>query len=539
MMPNWLSRLLKSMTGRRAFLLSFAFGFTVRLIPEVLSYPYLIGFDTPYYAARIRNGVLWSDLASLFSMWLLDSVLISVQRISQVDTFLLLKLVGPLLYALNAAGIYYFCRRALNWNVATSLIAVVVFTFQIASLRLSWDLFRNLLGLSILLFSLPLLKSVDNRRKLAFFMFLSTLTAFAHFLVAAILLFIGLGIALNEVLVKRKQAGVRMFGALLPLIILSAISAFYHPELPKAQPIMQLVDEVAIRPGGFFFMINYLSASTGHQLYPSYASLAAQVLSLFVFLYMLYVPLVYVGFFKDRILSAWTLLLLVGSFSALVSPFFALDLWDRWMFMLSYPFTFYAVNGIQKVLKAASQRYEGAPSQRVTNSSRYSGWFRLSRRKILAIMFIAIALGTLFMVTPPFFDRFGFFQIPTVVSYVPSTMQYNTMPLRDVGSTIEVLRWLNQQMNRSSALVVHHAFFWWAKFYLDSGQVIISFVRDIDKALHTALEQGYQVIYTIWWNEQFLMWQNETIGWYGFTLPLYFSARFNVDRRSTYQYTPF
>jgi hypothetical protein len=62
-------------------------------------------------------------------------------------------------------------------------------------------------------------------------------------------------------------------------------------------------------------------------------------------------------------------------------------------------------------------------------------------------------------------------------------------------------------------------------------------VRDINKALHTAQEQGYQVIYTVWWNEEFLTWQNETIGWYGFTLPTYFSARFSVDRISAYQYT--
>jgi hypothetical protein len=524
------------MTGRRAFLLSFAFGFTIRLIPEVLSYPCIIGFDTPYYAARIRNGVLWSDLSSLFSMWLLDGVLISVQRISQVDTFLLLKLVGPVLFALNAAGIYYFCRRALNWNSATSLIAVVVFTFQIASLRLSWDLFRNLLGLSILLFSLPLLKSLDKWRNFVLFMFLSTLIAFAHFLVAAVLLFIAMCLAVNEVLVKRRKVGLRILGALLPLLVLSAVSVFFISELPKAQPITQLVDTVVVRPGGLFFMIDYLSVSTGHQLYPSYASLAAQVLSLFVFLYVLYVPLVYVGFFKDRMLSAWTLLLLVGSFSVLVSPFFALGFWDRWMFMLAYPFTFYAANGIQKVLKAASQRFEGAPSQRVASSSRYSGWLRLSRRKVLGITFTAIALGTVFMVAPPFFDRFGFFQIPTVVSYVPSTMQYSTMPLRDVGSTIEVLRWLNQQMNQSSVLVVHHAFLWWAKSYLDSERVIISFVRDIDKALHTASEQGYQVIYTVWWNEQFLTWQNETTGWYGFTLPPYFSAEFSFDRISAYEY---
>ena len=536
MMPNRLDSFFRSLTGRRAFLFSFAFGFMVRLIPEILSYPWLIGFDTPYYAVRVRNGVLWSDVTSIFSMWLLDGLLIGVQRVSQIDTFLLLKLVGPFLFALNAAGIYYFCRRALCWNSSTSLIAVFVFTFQIATLRLSWDLFRNLLGLFILLFSLPLLKSLGNRRSFVLLMVLSILMVFAHFLVTAILLFIGLIIALKEMLVGRTKAGLTVVGAFLPLIVLSVIIAFFHPELPKAQPIMQLVDEKAVRPGGLFFMIDYLSVSTGHQIYASYATLAAHILSLFVFLYVLYVPLIYVGFFKDRILTPWTLLLLVGSFGALASPFFALDLWDRWMFMLVYPFTFYAANGVQKVLKAASQLYEGRRSLVFGCSSRLPVWLKLSRRKILGMVCIAVALGTLFMVTPPFLDRFGFFQIPTIVSYVPSTMQYSTIPLRDMKSAVEVLMWLNHQMTQNSALVVHHAFFWWAKFYLDSEWVIISFVRDINKAVLTAQELGYQVIYTVWWNEGFVTWQNENIGWYGFTLPPYFSARYSVDRITAYQF---
>jgi len=40
----------------------------------------------------------------------------------------------------------------------------------------------------------------------------------------------------------------------------------------------------------------------------------------------------------------------MGSLNALVTPFAALFLWERWMFMLVYPFTFYATNGVEKFL---------------------------------------------------------------------------------------------------------------------------------------------------------------------------------------------
>jgi len=39
--------------------LSFLLGFIIRLAPELLSYPNLIGFDTIYYAARINEGIIW------------------------------------------------------------------------------------------------------------------------------------------------------------------------------------------------------------------------------------------------------------------------------------------------------------------------------------------------------------------------------------------------------------------------------------------------------------------------------------------------
>ena len=43
----------------------FLLGFLIRLIPEVLSFPHPIGFDTIDYAARIQKGVIlyhWSFL---------------------------------------------------------------------------------------------------------------------------------------------------------------------------------------------------------------------------------------------------------------------------------------------------------------------------------------------------------------------------------------------------------------------------------------------------------------------------------------------
>ena len=71
----------------KGFLLAFIIGFVVRLIPELLSYPYPIGWDTIYYAYRINNGVLFSQGTNIFSTWLIYGIMISLGNLTRLDPF--------------------------------------------------------------------------------------------------------------------------------------------------------------------------------------------------------------------------------------------------------------------------------------------------------------------------------------------------------------------------------------------------------------------------------------------------------------------
>jgi len=126
-------------TGRN-LLISFALGFTLRLIPEILAFPFPIGFDTLYYAARIRSGVIWPCWTSFFTFkWLFCAISIPLYNLLRVEEFLLLKVIGPALHGLNAVGIYWFAKKALKWNAEKSLLAAGLFAVQLASLRISWE----------------------------------------------------------------------------------------------------------------------------------------------------------------------------------------------------------------------------------------------------------------------------------------------------------------------------------------------------------------------------------------------------------------
>jgi len=99
-------------SGWKALGLAFFAGFVIRLVPEVLSYPHPIGFDTVYYAWRIRSGVVWYNWSEFFSSWLLYGILVPVYSFVRGDPFVVLKAAAPLLFGLNACGVYYFAKRA-------------------------------------------------------------------------------------------------------------------------------------------------------------------------------------------------------------------------------------------------------------------------------------------------------------------------------------------------------------------------------------------------------------------------------------------
>jgi hypothetical protein len=58
----------------KALSVVFLAGFMVRLVPELLAGAAPIGFDTVYYAAVMKSGVIWANWTSFFtSTWLLHA----------------------------------------------------------------------------------------------------------------------------------------------------------------------------------------------------------------------------------------------------------------------------------------------------------------------------------------------------------------------------------------------------------------------------------------------------------------------------------
>jgi len=241
------------------------------------------------------------------------------------------------------------------------------------------------------------------------------------------------------------------------------------------------------------------------------------VFSLFLLLYVVLLPLIAVGHFKDRIFGSWMFLLLVGSFGCLIVPFSGLLLWNRWMLMLVFPFTFFAVEGLWKVAKCGE----------AFSVSRFFGWFKLPRKVGIGLSMLSVVIGGLFMAWPLVDGKYGVIGVEGTFRYVPSTMQSSSVPVRDTEGVIEAFEWLNEHMTSDSSVLVHDVFQFWSQLYLDESHAAVFFDNDLEKASQFALENGFTAAYLVWWKED--------IGWYNLRLSNDCVSVFEFGRISVYQ----
>jgi len=341
---------------RAGLLVAFLFGVAVRAIPELLSYPYPIGFDTIYYAWRVKEGVVWAHWSSVFGSWLLYALLIPVYNALRVEPFLLLKLAMPLLFGVCSGGVYYMATKGFGWSVRKGLFAAGLFSFQVAALGISWHFYRNMLGLGILLFALPwILRDKTELKGLAVFAVLSVLAVFSHEYASVLLLVSVAGVVVHHWLKGKRRVVCGVLLAATPAVAIFGASVFFRvsPVFEAAPPnVLMAYGREGHYSGLLFFMTNYLNVFDTVQYYPTYLDLAVSVASLSVVLYLALLPLAVAGFFRDKVLDAWTVLLCAGAFGCLALPVLALDYWSRWMLMLVFPLTYYAASGFVRVLKS-------------------------------------------------------------------------------------------------------------------------------------------------------------------------------------------
>ncbi|HYY91014.1 MAG TPA: hypothetical protein VE955_03425 [Candidatus Dormibacteraeota bacterium] len=462
---SWRStNLLKS--PLRIALLAFLLPLGIRTIPEILAGPFPIGYDSiASYVPAMRewaSGNLASQPSMMVGGPLVFAIFGSVYSLSRVDPILIVKITGPVVYGILGFAEYLFARRYFGWDYTRSLTLVMISSIYFVSLRLSWDLLRNTLGMAFLFLSLVASIRLQTRKSSIIFSSLSLITAATHVLTGAFLLAL-VGAQTARTLAFRKVA------------------------LALAPATGWTLTSLAL-----FRMTGIQLFSAGWQLNQL---LAAYGLALYLFIPLIPVALIGARMYLPIVSRNWILICLAGILACTAPVSLSSQLiWpERWSFLLLFPLVGLATEGFFRI-----------------RVFKFSLSFPRTSIGYAWLILLLILAGT--YISLPAREAMPFYEFVT-----PTSMLQSTIPVEESQSVANAFRWLSTYAPRDAVIVTTDVMYGWSSEYFTGQATVLWFHSgpSLQAALATAVEHGYTRIYTVWWADG--------QGWYGNpTVPLGF-----------------
>jgi hypothetical protein len=457
------AKLLNAIRGHRFGLAAFLIPLGVRAIPELIVGPYPIGWDT--IAFYVPNTLDWATgrlgwVSLLGTAPLLYMISVPIYLVTRVNPVWIFKIMGPLLYGSMILALYRFLRLGLRWTERMSLGAGLITSLYFVTLRISWDLYRNMLGLTFILLSLPLFGSMKERKSQALLATLVVLAVASDQLTGVIALSLIGARAVVELARKRSDEFARLVKVGVPGITFF-LSVLYAGVIV---PGRSLVQPQAPLPG-----LDSLVSSPGFLAY----------------IYLPIIPLVLVGVRRtfNLDLRNWAVVLLGLTLTALVPLSGFIVMSYRWSLLLDIPLCVYASAGIARILS-------------VGRAVIY--WSRLARDGILPIFsMILVVSSTLYIVAPAQNAMLYYTAFP---GFLPTSMVQDTVPISDMASLRMMLDWVQLNLRPGSVLITHQAIYGWARAYLPSTVHIVNYrYSDPLAGVNMAMSAGYSSVLMIWW----------------------------------------
>jgi hypothetical protein len=504
---NYAKRFTASLKRYLWLLAAFFIPLAIRSIPEIISWPYPLGLDTLRYIPVIESGRALSDLASFFHNQLFYSLGTLAYWITG-DAIFVIKVLGPVLMGCVALMMYLYARCGLGWGNFKSFLVSLLVGVYFVSLRNSWDLYAQSLGLIFLFATLIILKSSSSYRRFGYAFIFMVLTVLSHQLIAVILFFI-LGLEAFRFLFKKS------YGEFTYLFLSLGVV------------------------GGLFILRLY-SFSTGSIVVPTASAVSEPSLSfgltfggLLLYAYGLLLPFVAacLVWLKDWFMRFWVIWCFGAPLLLIVFPSLPLYYWPRWFYLLVYPLLFFAVEGLTRL---------------------YNLWYshknkikRLLPKAAAATYVIMLLVLCSYYVSQRPENQINFFSTDNpYLTYIPSSMLQNTLSITSNPSLVNCFNWINDNSADDSVLVIHYALYDLARIYADGKIVHVNhspsiyvhlqnetaLTDDLVAASIAAQANGNSTVYTVWWiNGK---------GWYQVpSLPSEFLEVYRIDDMAVYIFT--
>jgi hypothetical protein len=420
------------------FYLIFSFALFLRALPEFFSGSYPVGFDAlsgyvpaifalPDISPMKAFGWAYSPL-SIYLLWF-------VRVLTGVDTYLLLKIAGPIFYGLFCVSFCYMLSHGLGWSNRKSFFVALLLLLQPAVLRMGWDQLREELGLIFLFVLLAVTKCKflsASRFKVFSLLSLSILIVLSHQLVA-LLLFVIVSWQLLNYLPKKDSTFLGIIVTMLPSVLIfvwQLYSQFLNPVYSNHFAPLQL----PIGSGNFVFTNYFLS---DHRFFGgNYWTVFSHVGCLLLYTTIPLIPFAVKGFFKDKVFMPMLIWLLPFSLSILVYPWYALSQYWWCILLLPIPLTVYLGEYLDK-----KRVFENTK----TSKSKKIYWAALLMLGVLAVGYAGSStLGYSYI-------TFGY---PYAYTYLPTGLVQSSIPFEDIPDVKAALEWMNTNAPLNSTLIV-------------------------------------------------------------------------------------
>jgi len=422
----------------------------IRSIPELL-FPYPIGFDTPLYFVFGKN------YASNGQFFPLLNFILGRLYAAGIDMVSTMKVLPTMIYGLFGFGVYFFSRLRLKLSGWESLMISAMAVLSHAALRMSWDMHKLMLAITLIILAASFEYSAKWYGRLAYGI-LMLLALASHELIAAI--------------------------AILYLLV-KTVTRFY-PDLVKGHNRPNFIENLALLSiCAATFYTWYALKGEPYRLYNWISGLwAAPPLSnalfeiynlkLFLLIYATLIPFIIIGAKKESFLLTWLAFTIFGSLCTIFFPGFMLGgVWPwRYILLAFFPLSVMAGLGVKRLTGKANSR------------------------AIKAL----IALSALIICNVNAFPFLGLIPSPSYLEMpetMPKSMVSSSIPIWDIQPTVT----LSKMIGNDAVVLTPGNFIGWVQYYTDAK--VIGFTKPYKKY---SLEEAVRAfknekLYLIWWDD--------------------------------------
>jgi len=460
-----LQRLLSKAVQAHTFaLVAFLIPLGIRAFPEILVGPYPIGWDT--IAFYVPNTLDWAAGKAGFAEILgtaplMYMISVPVYLLSRVNPVWIFKIMGPILYGTMIWSLFRFLQIGLKWPDKQALGGALITSLYFVTLRISWDLYRNMLGLTFILLSLPLIEDMKGPRKQVLLSAIIVLAVAADQLTGVIALVLVGTRGLIGLTKNQRDEFARMVKVALPGALLFLATAYAGLIVPGIGLVRQQTPVPTI---------NSASLSLG---FLGYAYLAL-------------VPLILIGLRRVRNieLRIWTLFC-IGTVVTAILPFFGPIVESyRWSLLLDIPLCIFAASGVHRIVASVHPRIE---------------WVTKFHRLIVPTFSTVLMLSAMLYIALPAQQAIFFYT--AYPGLLPTSMIQDTIPMSDLGNLKALLDSAATRIDSGTVLITHQAIYGWARAFFPSldNRVINYQYNGPLTGVDMARSEGFSSILMIWW----------------------------------------